>query len=322
MLRRLLIIVFTTALLSCGKPGQEPVIMTVTGPINPEMMGVTLPHEHIIVDFIGADSTGYHRWNKQEVETKVLPYLEQVRALGLQTLIECTPEYLGRDPVLLKTLSKKSGLNILTCTGYYGAMDNMFIPAPAFTETAEEIAAHWISEWEDGIENTGIKPGFIKIAVARTEPLSELHRKLVRAAAITHIETGLVINSHTGPAAGAFEQLAILAEEGVAPDAFIWTHAHAGSNEERVKFAKLGGWVSIDKVTDSPEQIQIYVDMLLVMKENRVMDHVLISHDAGWYRVGEPGGGNFRDYTAVFTKLVPANAGKWFYRPGYQSIAG
>ena len=31
-----------------------PKIITVTGPISPEEMGLTLPHEHIMVDFAGA----------------------------------------------------------------------------------------------------------------------------------------------------------------------------------------------------------------------------------------------------------------------------
>ena len=33
---------------------------------------------------------------------------------------------------------------------------------------------------------------------------------------------------------------------------------------------------------------------------------MLVSHDAGWYRVGEPGGGQFRPYDTLFTAFVPA----------------
>ena len=42
------------------------------------------------------------------------------------------------------------------------------------------------------------------------------------------------------------------------------------------------------------------------MKKNKLLHRVLISHDAGWYNVGDPGGGEFRRYTAIFTKLVQA----------------
>ncbi len=280
--------------------------MTVNGAISPDDMGQTLSHEHVLVDFIGADSTGYHRWDREEVTAKVLPYLQQIKDLGIQTLVECTPAYVGRDPLLCKMLSEKSGMYILTNTGYYGAMNDQYIPKHAHTKTAEQLAERWISEWQNGIEDTGIKPGFIKIAVARDSVLSELHAKLARAAAKTHLATGLTINSHTGPGSPAFQQLEILDEEGVSPQAFIWTHSQRGIDEERIRFAKQGGWVSIDNMRDDPKRIESIVEMLSVMKANNVLNHVLLSHDAGWYRVGEPNGGDFRDYASLSLKLIPA----------------
>jgi phosphotriesterase-related protein len=42
------------------------------------------------------------------------------------------------------------------------------------------------------------------------------------------------------------------------------------------------------------------------MKENGFLNQTLISQDAGWYWVGEPGGGAFRGYTAIFEKFIPA----------------
>ena len=42
------------------------------------------------------------------------------------------------------------------------------------------------------------------------------------------------------------------------------------------------------------------------MKAEGLLRHVLVSHDAGWYRVGEPGGGQFRPYDTLFTAFVPA----------------
>ena len=42
------------------------------------------------------------------------------------------------------------------------------------------------------------------------------------------------------------------------------------------------------------------------MKTAGLLGRVLLSHDAGWYHVGEPGGGEFRRYTTLFTGLMPA----------------
>jgi phosphotriesterase-related protein len=34
-----------------------------------------------------------------------------------------------------------------------------------------------------------------------------------------------------------------------------------------------------------------------------------VSHDAGWYHVGEPDGGEFRAFDTLFTTFVPALKG-------------
>jgi len=190
-------------------------------------MGTTLSHEHILVDFIGADSTGYHRWDKQAVIGQALPFLDELQTHGCKTFMECTPAYLGRDPELMKILARKTGLDILTNTGFYGAGKNKYIPSRAFQMSPEELAAEWTAEFREGIEGTGIRPGFIKISVDRNDSLIPMHEKLIRAAALAHLETGLVIMSHTGPDKPAFDQLGILEQYGVSPEAFIWTHAQA-----------------------------------------------------------------------------------------------
>src|SRR5215210_28399 len=162
------------------RPGLQ--INTVNGNISASAMGTTLIHEHFLVDFIGADKIDSNRWNRNEVVRKVLPYLTEAKTLGVKTIFDCTPAFLGRDVKLQQTLSRESGLHIVTNTGYYGAVGNKYLPQPAFAETHEQIAKRWISEFDNGIDGTTIKPGFIKIAVDE-QHLSDLHRKLVKAAA-------------------------------------------------------------------------------------------------------------------------------------------
>jgi predicted metal-dependent phosphotriesterase family hydrolase len=291
-------------LLSACTSEKEGIIMTVNGPIPSKEMGVSLIHEHILVDFIGADSITFMRWDRSKVAERSLPFLKQVKDLGCQTFIECTPAYLGRDPLLLKSLSESSGLNILTNTGYYGALNNKYIPKHAFIETADQLAARWILEWVEGIDGTGIKPGFIKIGVDNGN-LSDLHKKLVVAAARTHLKTGLTIASHTGPAIPAFEQLEILKIEGVAPEAFIWVHAQSEKDlSNHVKAARMGAWIGLDGLDDN--NVPDYIRLIKNLRENNLLNKVLLSHDAGWYHPGEENGGEYRGYTTLFEKLVPA----------------
>lgn len=278
-------------------------LMTVMGPIKAAEMGTTLIHEHILVDFIGADKISYDRWNRDAVIQKVWPLIEAVKAAGVKTFFDCTPAFLGRDPHLLKTIAQKSGLHIVTNTGYYGAFNNKYLPPWVHTEAAEQLAVRWIKEAREGIGGTSVRPGFIKISVDEGK-LSPLHQKLVKAAAIAHLATGLTICSHTGKAPAAFEQLELLQGAGVQPDAFVWVHAQA---EEEIglhsQAARLGAWVSLDAIGwGDPAE---YVRPLVSLKEQRLLHRVLISHDAGWFDPAKNDGGEIIGYTGLFTKLLP-----------------
>ena len=222
---------------------QDRNVVTVTGPLPPEELGRTLPHEHVMVDFIGADRVSRNRYRRDRVAEVVRPHLEAARQAGCETLVECTPAYLGRDATLLKRLSEATGVRILTNTGYYGARRGKFLPRHAATETADQLAARWLEEWRGGIGGTGIRPGFIKIGVDNG-PLTEVNRKLVRAAARTHLDSGLTIACHTGDGAAALEEMALLNQEGVDPSAWIWVHAQTERDTKiHRKVAEHGGWV-------------------------------------------------------------------------------
>jgi phosphotriesterase-related protein len=283
---------------------EQGIIMTVNGPVNPSETGAWLTHEHVLVDFIGADSITPDRYDRQTVINKVLPYLIKAKELGCITFAECTPEFLGRDPQLLKELAGLTGLNILTNVGYYGARDNKFIPLPATAIDAEMMAGFWTEQWEKGIYDTGIKPGFIKIGVDK-DSLSDFHQIIVRAAALTHLATGLTIASHTGPALPAFQELEILKNEGVSPEAFIWVHASSEKDIEKlVTAAKLGAWISLDKLND--KNVDELLETIKTLKDMGCLNRILLSHDAGWYDPAKENGGEFRGFSTLFEKLIPA----------------
>jgi phosphotriesterase-related protein len=288
---------------SC-RPGKEfGYTESVRGTLLLTDFGTTLIHEHVLVDFIGADSTGYHRWEREEVIAAVLPYLKEIRDRGVETVMECTPAYLGRDPILLQQLSQLSGLQFVTNTGYYGAREGKFLPPHAFEESALQLAERWISEFENGIEDTGIKPGFIKISVNESAELSEMDRKLVEAAAITQKATGLLIMSHTGKWDAVPSQVEVLKEAGADISRFVWVHAQAEPDYKNyLKAAEMGIWISLDGIA---WEVESHLEQLIYARENGILEKVLISHDAGWYSPGEPGGGDFKGYTALFDELIP-----------------
>ncbi|MBA4058387.1 MAG: hypothetical protein C0490_26955, partial [Marivirga sp.] len=57
-------------------------LVSVLGPIKPADLGVTLVHEHVMADFIGAARTGAHRYDSNQVFEKALPYLIKLKESG------------------------------------------------------------------------------------------------------------------------------------------------------------------------------------------------------------------------------------------------
>lgn len=257
-----------------------------------------LVHEHVMVDFIGADKIVPGRYDPDEVFRVAKPRLDALRQHGCRRLLECTPNYIGRDPELLVRLADATGLEIWTNTGIYGAAKHKFVPAYARTESAEQLAKRWIAE-----AAADWTPRFIKTGVDRA-PLDALNRKLVRAAAIASRETGLTIASHTGDGPAALEQIEIVTAEKVSPSKFVWVHAHNEKNHSyHERAARAGAWVEFDGI--GPNSLDWHLNCVQFMSARRLLNRTLLSQDTGWYHVGEPDGGDFHGYTSIYTDFLP-----------------
>jgi phosphotriesterase-related protein len=260
-------------------------VQTVWGPVDPRGLGWALTHEHVLVDFIGADKVSPDRYDADEVVATMLPYLQDLRAAGVGLLFDCTPDYLGRDPVLLRRLSAASGVSIVTNTGWY---QDPYLPAWAQAATAEEIAARWTAEALQGIGPERIKPGFIKIAANEGE-LSPTQRKIATAAALTALATGLTIASHTTQGKVARQQLEIIEGLGLPASRFVMVHADAEPDLQlHAQIARRGAWLSYDGIREGNAALRL---PLVKAALSRWPNQLLISQDAGWYHVGEPRGG-------------------------------
>lgn len=286
--------------------------MTVRGRIKASEMSVTLTHEHLLANFQPYEEWARHpqTYDRDEVVKRVLPHLTRIHTLGCRTFVDATAVGLGRDAVLLRRLSESSGLHILTATGHYAAIQYKQLPPYVLTDSAEALAQRWIQEWNDGIDGTDVRPGFIKLGF-NGGPLSEVEQKLIRAGAIAHRATGLTIGAHTGPATAAFEELAILEASGVHPSAWIWIHAQNEKDSTRhVDAARRGAWISLDGV--SPDSLNAHVERVTHLRDQGLLHRVLVSQDAGWYSVGQPQGGTIRPFDTIFTEFIPALRARGF----------
>lgn len=275
-------------------------IRTVLGDIPPHKFGLALAHEHILVDFIGADKHAKERYDPNEVFTVMLPYLKEIRKLGVTGFVECTPNYMARDARLLARLSEAADIHILTNTGLY---KEPYLPKYAFRSSADQLADQWTSEITEEIEDTNVKAGFIKIAVnpGRIAPIQE---KIVKAAARCSLSTGAAIACHTASGVAALHLLEILEEEGTDPERLIVVHSDAEEDTEyHLKIASSGAWVEYDAVRE--ETAERTLTLLRLMQEHGLEDQVLLSQDAGWYNVGEQGGGEIRGFRYLVRDFVP-----------------
>jgi phosphotriesterase-related protein len=204
---------------------------TVLGTIDASRLGFTLPHEHI------ADGPYYlNKWpqawgGRAEFVAKAVEKLNLVRAAGVSTVVDLTTYDVWRDIRFLEEVSRKSGINMIACTGqrfFPPKVSGVSMPA----RTIEGLAAFFLKEIEQGIEGTGIKAGVIKIGVI-TNNVSALEEMGLRAAVRVSKSTGMAIRIHTDAAHRAGESIAvILQNEDMNPARVSFDHSDDSGNME------------------------------------------------------------------------------------------
>jgi phosphotriesterase-related protein len=188
-------------------------VNTVLGPISTKNLGFTLMHEHLITGF-----PNIIREFPELLVPNVLEYvvagLKRAKAGGVDTVVDMTTLDLGRDINFIKEASKRSGVNIIACTGWWLDVPR-FVGGLVGGVTATQMAESFVRELEKGIGDTGIKTGVLKSAsdVGGVTPPQEMG---LRAVAKAHLKTGVPIVIHSyHPGQVARQQLAILKDEGV-----------------------------------------------------------------------------------------------------------
>lgn len=294
---------FLFSLLASAWSSFAAVLMTTAGPIDAKTADVILPHEHIFTDLRGPATPGYGEADASEVIRVMQPLLLDAKASGVQTLIECTTIGVGRNVPIIARLARETKLNIVVPTGVYGRAH--FAPKE-YAQMSEDALALWMmTEIVRGIDDTGVRAGFIKTASSETE-LKPIEEKFLRASARASKQTGVVIASHTTSGKVAARQLAILDDLQVPPNRFIWVHAQAEADTTFHKvLAQRGAFVELDSIGNSEAEDEKILHLARMLVDAGFENRILLSQDAGWYHPGEPNGGKIRGYTALLTEFVP-----------------
>jgi phosphotriesterase-related protein len=282
-------------------------LQTIKGAVPTDSLGLMLPHEHLFVDLRGPFAPNYGEAEPEAVARLVKPYLDAIQALGVTAFVDCAPVGVGRNIAVLKHLTDITPIHIVAPTGVY---KEGFIPTDWLDLSAEALAEFWIRDLTEGIEGTGIKAGFIKIAMNDDGP-RPLEVRSLQAAALASKATGAIVGSHTIGGKAARAELDILEAAGHNLNRFIWIHAHSEPDMNvHLEAARRGAWVEFDAIGANDSLDQQMVDYTLNLMEAGYGKQILLSHDAGWYEVGSPGGvpkpNGVRGYTALIDKFIPA----------------
>jgi len=145
-------------------------VNTVTGAISTDQLGVTLMHEHIVYGYTGyfVDET-IAPFDHADIIARAMKRMDDIKACGVKTFVDATPNDSGRNPELLKEIAEKSGVNIVCATGLYREEEG---GAPYFKhrstlpifDVVKEMEELFATEITRGIGKTGIKAGVIKVA--------------------------------------------------------------------------------------------------------------------------------------------------------------
>ena len=201
----------------------SPRVMTVSGPIPPERIGFTLPHEHTGIQLWHVPDR-WDYWELTPVELTLTDELSDFRRRGGSTLVDLTLPGVGRDPERLRQLATRTGVQIVMGCGWYRGA---YYPAEARIDrrSVDDLAAELIAEFREGVSGTGVRPGIIGEIGTDNPWVSALEERVHRAAARASIATGMTISTHGVLSPVGAAQLRIFEEEGVDPGRVVIGHA-------------------------------------------------------------------------------------------------
>ena len=270
-------------------------VMTVTGSVSTEELGTTLMHEHFTFAFPGwyADDT-LAPYDRAAIEATCLKVLKDVKSLGIKTVVDATPADVGgRDPDLLKSLSEKSGVNIIAVTGIYTESGG----APGYYKwqstmggrnMEEDLYELFSTEITKGIRGSGVKAGLIKVATS--DPvITPYEETVIKAAVRVSKEQKVPIITHTDGATAGPAQQDLFTKLGADPKTIMIGHQNNGDdiNYCLSELRKPGFYIGFDR-NSIPMMPPKAEDNMIALVKQGYADRIMLSHDCIIVWLGRP----------------------------------
>ena len=257
-------------------------IQTVLGPIEPDSLGLTLPHEHTQIALWHIEGR-WDYWQLTRDEPVILEELARFRAAGGSGLVDLTLPGVGRDPVWLREVASASGLGIVMGCGWYRTA---YYPPEARIDrrATDDLADELVAEIEGGVGDSGIRPGIIGEIGTDKPWVSPAEERVHRAAARAARRTGLAITTHAVLSDVGLAQLRIFEEEGLDPGRVVIGHADSYPVlDHYLEIVARGASLEFDFIGMPWERERISeqrtVELLLELLSRGHADRVLLSQD-------------------------------------------
>jgi len=290
-------------------------VQTVLGLVEPENLGVTLTHEHLLIDMsvtftepalasekhlayqpITMQNLGWLRMNyinnldncRLLDEGAAVEEVFLFKQNGGCTITEVTPKDMGRNPLGLLRIARATGVNIIMGTAYYTAIAH---PPQIDEWTEQQIATEFVNEIMVGVEGTEVRAGIIG-EIGCSWPLAKNELKVLRAAALAQQQTGAPLMIHPGRNENApFEIIDILRDAGADLNHTIICHISRTllNLADRLKVAEAGCYIGYDMLgelscyhalapVDLPSDAQ-HIDQIRELIAEGYEKQILVSHD-------------------------------------------
>tara|TARA_B100000676_G_scaffold300134_1_gene345364 strand:- start:23 stop:937 length:915 start_codon:yes stop_codon:yes gene_type:complete len=249
-------------------------INTVTGPIPAKDLGLTLPHEHV---FINHKRDNWMGSNVLDDPVLAEQELIKFKDLGGKTIVDQTSRGVNRNLNLLKKLSEKTGINIITGTGWF---KEAYYDLDFVKTKVDQLTSIMVSDLTKGIDDSGIKAGIIGEINVNARWVTPSEERMHRAAARTQRKTGITLAIAGTHLSTANDQLDILEDEGADLRKVIVNHINGSfDNEFCASVISRGTFICLNTFpVNSKDLMRRHVSMCMDLINQGLINQILISN--------------------------------------------
>ncbi|MHB9863737.1 phosphotriesterase family protein [Streptomyces sp. YIM S03343] len=275
-------------------------VNTVRGELSPEDLGRTLMHEHFQFGYPGVDGDRtMWSYDEEAVVATGAKVIGLARGAQFSTVIDATPNDCQRNPEVLRRIAQENDFNIICSTGFYYEAEG----APAyfkfrslFADITTEISELMQKELTEGIADTGIKAGVIKVGTSK-DVITDYEACLLKAAARAQQATGAPIITHTQAGTMGPDQAKILVDAGADPSKVVIGHmcGNVTDLDYQVDTLRYGVGIGYDRIGLNKMFNEITdddrMDGIAALLERGYGDRVYLSHDSVNHWLGRDASG-------------------------------